>query len=247
MPRDVPGIGENPETPAARREHELTRLPRVVRNGKRLDLDAADRERAVARERLELDLRVLAGERRERAAGAVGREHRRAVAARERGDAPTMVPVLVRDEHGGDVGRRAADRREALLEVPVREPAVDQEQRRARFDEQRVTPAAARERREAQHAGLPSGRRQHGTHQESRGPLLPPPGGEYIVTGNCATLPPSTFVILLTPCFSTSSMRSTECSGRNVLFTPSNSLLMRSSVGSTTTVDRVPNTSFSTS
>src|SRR5690606_9546857 len=201
----------------------------------------------VARERLELDSGVLAGERRERQAGAVGREHRRAVAAGEGRDAAARIAMLVRDEHGGDVRRGAADRREALLEVAVREPAVDQEQRVTRFDEQRIAAAAARERREAQHAGLPSRRRQHGTHQESRGPLLPPPGGEYIVTGNCATLLPSTFVILLTPCFSTSSMRSTECSGRYVLFTPSNSLLMRSSAGSTTTVDRVPNTSFSTS
>src|SRR5579872_3640554 len=57
-----------------------------------------------------------------------------------------------------------------------------------------------------------------------------PVGGEYIVIGNCATLAPlSSAVILLTPCFLTSSMRSTEWSGTKVRFTPANSLLMRSS------------------
>ena len=39
-----------------------------------------------------------------------------------------------------------------------------------------------------------------------------PGGGEYMGIGNCETLaPPSSAVILLTPCFFTSSMRSTEC------------------------------------
>ena len=58
---------------------------------------------------------------------------------------------------------------------------------------------------------------------------------------------PSTAVILLMPCFFTSSMRSTECMGRNVRLTPSNSLLMRSSLGSRTTLERSPNSSSSTS
>ena len=54
--------------------------------------------------------------------------------------------------------------------------------------------------------------------------------------GNCVTLAPaSRAVILLTPCFFTSSMRSTECIGRKVRLTPANSLLMRSSPGSSTT------------
>src|SRR5690606_3786866 len=114
-----------------------------------------------------------------------------------------------------------------------RQPALDQEGRIASLDERRIAAAAARERSEAQ-------------HQDSGGVLLPPPCGEYM-TGNCATLPPSTFVILLTPCFSTSSIRKIECSGRYVRLTPWNSLLMRSSVGSTTTDERVPKTSFSTS
>src|SRR6185437_535959 len=75
-----------------------------------------------------------------------------------------------------------------------------------------------------------------------------PGDGEYIGIGNCATLaPPSSAVILLTPCFLTSSIRSTECSGRKVRFTPINSLLMRSSAGSRTTEERSPKTSSSTS
>ena len=66
--------------------------------------------------------------------------------------------------------------------------------------------------------------------------------------GNCATLAPaSSTVILLTPCLRTSSMRSTECIGRKLRFTPANSPLMRSSDGSSTTEDRSPNTSSSTS
>jgi len=38
-------------------------------------------------------------------------------------------------------------------------------------------------------------------------------GGEYMGIGNCETLapPPSSAVILLTPCFFTSSMRRMEC------------------------------------
>ena len=41
-------------------------------------------------------------------------------------------------------------------------------------------------------------------------------GAEYIDIGNCDTLapPPSRAVILLTPCFLTSSMRRMECRGR---------------------------------
>lgn len=38
--------------------------------------------------------------------------------------------------------------------------------------------------------------------------------GVYTGIGNCATLLPSAFETLLVPCFSTSSMRSTECMGR---------------------------------
>src|SRR6185437_1792191 len=75
-----------------------------------------------------------------------------------------------------------------------------------------------------------------------------PEGGEYIPMGNCATLAaPSSAVILLTPCFLTSSIRRTECSGRKVRLTPTNSLLMRSSEGSRTTEERSPKTSSSTS
>src|SRR6185312_15964964 len=47
-----------------------------------------------------------------------------------------------------------------------------------------------------------------------------PGGGEYMAMGNWATLAPlSSAVILLTPCFLTSSIRSTECSGRKVRLT----------------------------
>src|SRR5690606_2917535 len=116
-----------------------------------LDVDTADDELAVARERLELDLAVLAGERGQRAPRAVAREHPRAVAARERLDAAQMIAVLVRDEHGGHVGRGSADRGEALLDVPVRQAAVDHQQRLARLDEQHIAAASARERRETQH------------------------------------------------------------------------------------------------
>src|SRR5580692_8142391 len=75
-----------------------------------------------------------------------------------------------------------------------------------------------------------------------------PGGTEYIGIGNCVTLaPPSRAVILLTPCFFTSSMRRIECSGRKVRLTPANSPLTRSSPGSRTTEERSPNTSSSTS
>ncbi len=53
-------------------------------------------------------------------------------------------------------------------------------------------------------------------------------GGAYRGVGNCVTLP-SNWVILLAPRLLTSSMRSTECMGRKLRLTPSNSLLMRSS------------------
>jgi hypothetical protein len=49
-----------------------------------------------------------------------------------------------------------------------------------------------------------------------RGPYLPfeeSLPGEYTGIGNCATLPPSAALILLTPCFSTSSTRNTACNG----------------------------------
>src|SRR5690242_13397146 len=84
--------------------------------------------------------------------------------------------------------------------------------------------------------------------QAGRHHFFSPGGGEYIGIGNCATFaPPSRVVILLTPCFLTSSIRSTECSGRKVRLTPVNSLLMRSSEGSSTTDERSPKTSSSTS
>ena len=70
--------------------------------------------------------------------------------------------------------------------------------------------------------------------------------GSRAVIGRCATLP-SYCVILLAPRLLTSSIRSTECSGRKLRLTSSNSDLMRSSVGSSTTPARSPNTSSSIS
>ena len=56
--------------------------------------------------------------------------------------------------------------------------------------------------------------------------FLSPGGTEYSGIGNWVTLaPPSRAVILLTPCFFTSSMRRIECSGRKVRLTPANSAL----------------------
>ncbi len=69
----------------------------------------------------------------------------------------------------------------------------------------------------------------------------------YTGNGNCVTLDASAAETLLTPCLRTSSMRITECSGRKVRLTPSNSALIFSSDGSTTTADRSPKTSSSTS
>ena len=67
-------------------------------------------------------------------------------------------------------------------------------------------------------------------------PELPPfPPGVYTGIGNCEILSPSKLLILLAPCFSTSSIRTIACMGIKVRRTVSNSDFRRSSDGSTPT------------
>ena len=74
----------------------------------------------------------------------------------------------MRDEHGGDIARITAELAQAPLDGPARQAAVDENERLAELDEQRVAAAAATERCEAQLAGPPA---------YSDEPPLPPPGG----------------------------------------------------------------------
>jgi hypothetical protein len=54
-----------------------------------------------------------------------------------------MVPVLMRDQDSGEVGRRKTEAGQALLGVAQVEPAVDQQPRAGGFGDQAVAAAAA--------------------------------------------------------------------------------------------------------
>ena len=199
--RDVAGVGEHAEAAARSRERVLARLARVVGHRIRLNVDAADRERSMRAQVLH------ARDRRQRARRARRHPYRRVVTFRERRDALRVIGMLVRDRIAVTSRGLPIDGLQTLLDDLARQAAVDHQQRRAELDERSIAAAAAAERDEAQrHARCP-GALQRDPRQRSVGPPLP--CGVYTGIGNCATLPPSAAVILLTPCLSTSSMRST--------------------------------------
>jgi hypothetical protein len=141
-------------------------------------------------------------------AAAAGRRKPRAVPGvastrmpcrRRAGDAADVVAVLMRHEDGVDVRGvlPSRARRASTSFSPSPQSIITQRPS--------ASTSAALPR-----LPLPS------QAKRTRRPYLPPGEsvpGAYTGIGNCATLPPSAALILLTPCFSTSSTRSTACKG----------------------------------
>ena len=80
------------------------------------------------------------------------------MAAQQREGAADVIVVLVRDEHRVEVFRRQAVQGQPLLELAQREPAVDEQPRRAdavaRLDQRRVAGAPAAQAARSRSPGM---------------------------------------------------------------------------------------------
>ncbi len=140
-------VRQHAQTVRAVADDVLHRLARVVRNGYRLDFQRADRESVMAVETVDaghaLEPFRYRGQRAER------RPHRNAMPCGERRDAADMIGVLVRDENRGERRGRESEPGEASRRAANAEPAIDQDARAARFDDEAVAFAAAAQGGEA--------------------------------------------------------------------------------------------------
>ncbi|HOT83611.1 MAG TPA: hypothetical protein PLQ12_09965, partial [Candidatus Defluviicoccus seviourii] len=145
---DFARVGQQAESPLPAGENELEGLPRVVRHRVGLDFQRTDAECRMTVDDPHIDTRRsgLA-----RSKGPVAEPDRNFVAPGEGKDTADVVTMFMGYQYPVDLFGQAAQARQAPDRFTLAEAAIDHQAGCAAFDEQRVSRAAAAERREPDH------------------------------------------------------------------------------------------------
>ena len=145
--RRMAEIRQHSEAQTMRREAELHRFPRIVRNGDRQHVEVTDGERTIARDdavaRSWLHLHAPPG--------AGSSSNRDVIPPAQCSHSRGVIRVLVRDEHGIQLIRACADLGEAVIKLLERETAVDQDAGVPGANERAIAAATATETAKLQH------------------------------------------------------------------------------------------------
>ena len=135
-------VGEHAEPPHAIGKHKLHRFTRIVRDGKRLDTNIANRERFVAVDDRYFDLVAHLARCSQRT---VSKHYGPTETPRTGKHATDVIGMLMRNQHGIDLVRCDADPFQPSRYFARTESRIDQQAGSAGLDQQGVTPAAAAE------------------------------------------------------------------------------------------------------